>query len=139
MTIPIWVLLAFAGWTLLTLVGNLGVYRIRQIMSGRASLRTFSFPDLEQSSYHRRAMRAHLNCVENLPVYGAIAVAILATGLRSPILDRLAITFLAARMAHTLVHVAFEQRGRVTMLRFFLFTIQLVCMVWMGIFVAVYA
>jgi len=139
MSVPVWVLLAFAGWTLLTLIGSLGVYRLGKIYTGRARPSQFSFPDLEQSSYHRRALRAHMNCVENLPVYAAIVVAIVASGLRAPILDRLALTFLFARMAHTIIHLAFEQRNRVTLARFFFFVVQLVCMIWMGIFVALHA
>lgn len=39
MSTPVWVLLAFAGWTLALLVGTVGVYRWRQILSGRASIR----------------------------------------------------------------------------------------------------
>src|SRR4030095_14318284 len=128
MSVPVWVLLAFAGWTLLTLLGSRGVYGLGKIFSGRARPSQFSFPDLEQSDWHRRALRAHMNCVENLPVYGAIVIAIVATGLRAPILDRLAMTFLFARMAHTIVHLALPQRNRVTLARFVLFAIQLVCM-----------
>src|SRR5262245_3494277 len=139
MTIPVWVLLAFAGWTLLTLIVSVGGYRLGKIFTGQVRPSQFAFPDIEQSSRHRRALRAHLNCVENLPVYGAIVVAIVATGLRSPTLDRLALIFLGARVAHTIVHLAFEQRNRVTLARFVLFVIQLVCMFWMGIFVALHA
>jgi uncharacterized MAPEG superfamily protein len=139
MTVPVWVLLAFAGWTLLTLVTSVGVYRIGSIFTGRVRPSQFSFPDLEQSPWHRRAMRAHLNCVENLPVYGAVVVAVVVSGLRSPTLDRLAITFFLARMVQTIVHLAFPQRNRVTAVRFAFFTVQLVCMIWMGIFVAVHA
>jgi hypothetical protein len=38
MTIPLFVLLAFAVWTLLTLFGSIGVYRWNRIRTGHASL-----------------------------------------------------------------------------------------------------
>jgi hypothetical protein len=38
MSIPVLVLLAFAGLTLLTLFGSIGVYRWRRILTGRASI-----------------------------------------------------------------------------------------------------
>jgi uncharacterized MAPEG superfamily protein len=139
MTTPVWVLLAFAGWTLLTLILGLGAYRLGKIFSGRARPSQFSFPDLEQSEWHRKAMRAHLNCVENLPIYGAIVVALVASGLKAPILDRLALTFLFARMTHTVVHLALPQRNRVTLIRFVLFVVQLACMIGMGLFIVRHA
>jgi hypothetical protein len=41
--------------------------------------------DLPQGSeWYQRVMRAHMNYVENLPIEGAVVVALVATGLRSP-------------------------------------------------------
>ena len=39
MTNPVWVLLGFAAWTLLTLFTTIGVYRWTRILTGRASIR----------------------------------------------------------------------------------------------------
>ena len=38
MPIPVWVLLGFAAWTLLTLFTTIGVYRWTRILTGRASI-----------------------------------------------------------------------------------------------------
>jgi hypothetical protein len=38
MTIPVFVLLGFAAWTLLTLVGSIGVYRWSRILTRRTSI-----------------------------------------------------------------------------------------------------
>jgi uncharacterized MAPEG superfamily protein len=38
MTIPLWVLLGFAGWTLFVLFGTIGVYRWSRILTGRARI-----------------------------------------------------------------------------------------------------
>jgi uncharacterized MAPEG superfamily protein len=135
MTIPVWVLLFFALWTLVLLVISVGVYRLWRIFTGRSPVRDYAFPDVDQSEWHRRASRAHLNCVENLPIYGAIVLAVVVSGLRSPLLDKLAITFLAARIVQSLIQLSFRQTGRVTMVRFSFFVVQLVCMIWMGMLV----
>ena len=77
-------------------------------------------------------MRAHMNCVENLPVYGAIVVALTVAGLRSPFVDGLSEAMLAARIGQTLVHVALRQTNAVVSVRFALFSIQVICMFAMG-------
>jgi uncharacterized MAPEG superfamily protein len=86
MTVPILVLLAFAGWTLLTLVGSVGVYRWSRILTGRASIAEWRTDLPQGSDWYQRAMRAHMNCVENLPVYAAIVVALVASGQRRPVI-----------------------------------------------------
>jgi uncharacterized MAPEG superfamily protein len=136
MTVPVWVLLLFAGWTLATLLATVGVYRWSRILTGRAALSEFRADELQGSEWYRRAMRAHANCVENLPVYAAIVVAIVASGVRSPTLDRLAAVLLAARVLQTITHVAVEQTDAVVGVRFAFFFAQVVCMAGMGILVA---
>lgn len=132
MTIPVWVLLAFAGWTLLTLISTVGLYRWGHILSGRASLSEWN-PDVPQGSdWYRRAMRAHMNCVENLPVYGAIVVALVATGTTGPSLDVLAIVLIVARVCQTVLHIGTRPGEFTAGLRFSLFFVQLICMVVMG-------
>jgi uncharacterized MAPEG superfamily protein len=139
MTVPVWVLLGFAFWTLITLLGSVGVYRWSRILTGRAGLSEFPADVPQGSDWYRRAMRAHMNCVENLPVYAAIVVAIIASGVRSEILDVLAIVLLVARVFQTITHIAFEPTNTVVGVRFAFFFTQLVCMFWMGITVAIRA
>jgi uncharacterized MAPEG superfamily protein len=139
MSIPVWVLLGFAAWTLITLFGSVGWYRWSRILTGRAALSEFPADVPHGSGWYRRAMRAHANCVENLPVYAAIVVAIMATGVGSRSLDVLAIILLAARMCQTVVHIIFEPTNVAVGVRFGFFLTQAVCMFWMGILVAVHA
>lgn len=132
MTIPVWVLLAFAVWTLLTLTTTVGVYRWGHILTGRASISEWN-PDVPQGSdWYRRAMRAHMNCVENLPVYGAIVVALVATGTTGLALDVLAIVLIVARVCQTLLHIGTRPGEFTAGLRFTFFFVQLVCMLAMG-------
>ncbi len=44
-------------------------------------------------------MRAHANCLENLPIYIVVVIALLVTETKSPWLDGLAIILLIARIA----------------------------------------
>jgi len=136
MPIPVWVLLLFAGWTLATLLATVGVYRWSRILTGRAALSEFRADEPHGNDWYRRAMRAHANCVENLPVYAAIVVAIVASGVQSPTLDMLAVVLLAARVLQTVTHVAVPQTDAVVGVRFAFFFIQIVCMAGMGILVA---
>lgn len=139
MTVPVWVLLAFAAWTLLTLFATIGVYRWSRILAGRATIREWRADLSQGDERYRRAMRAHANCIENLAPYAAIVVAIVATGVRAGTLDVLALVLIAARVCQTLVHVVPEQTEAVAAVRFTLYFVQVVCMLWMGAFVAVHA
>ena len=139
MSIPVWVLLLFAGWTLATLLATVGVYRWSRILTGRAALSEFRADEPHGSEWYRRAMRAHANCVENLPVYAAIVVAIVASGVRSPMLDGLAVVLFAARVLQTATHVAVRQTDAAVAVRFAFFFTQIMCMAGMGILVALRA
>ena len=133
MSIPVWVLLAFAGWTIVLMVGTVGVFRWSRILTGRREIKSFRTDDLKGEDWYKRASRAHVNCVENLPVYGAIVLVIVVADIQSPTLDTLALVLIGARVVHSIVHVAFEQTNFMATLRFLFFFIQLVCMAWMGI------
>ena len=91
MNVPAFVLLSFAGWTVLTLFGSIGVYRWNRILTGRASISEWRADAPQGSERYQRAKRAHMICVENLPIFGALVVALMATGLQSPSVDALSI------------------------------------------------
>ena len=139
MTVPVAVLLAFAAWTLITLTFGIGLERGFKIASRRAKLTDFPADTPHGSPLYRRAMRAHANCVENLPLFGAVVIAAVATGTSSPALDLLALTFLGARIMQTLVHVLPTPNSSWGAIRFTFFLIQLACMVAMGTLIAVAA
>ena len=132
MSIPVLALLAFAVWTLLVLFGSVGVYRWSRILSGRARLTDFPADAPEGADWYKRAMRAHANCVENLPVFTALVVVILATGSKSPLLDALAVVVVAARVCQSLVHVGLPQSEAVIAVRFSFFLVQALSMLAMA-------
>jgi uncharacterized MAPEG superfamily protein len=136
MSIPVLVLLALAAWTLLTLFGSIGIYRWSRILTGRASIAEWRADIPQGCDWYRRAMRAHMNCVENLPIYTAVVVALMATGLQSSTIDRLAIAILAARIGQTLSHVVLPPTNPAASLRFAFFFAQAACMIAMGAIIA---
>ena len=125
MSIPVWALLGFAAWTLLLLLGTVGVYRWSRILTGRVPIREFRADRVEGDDFYRRAMRAHANCVENLPVFGAIVFALHAAEIDSPLADGVSLAILAARVAQSLVHVSFAQTNAVVSVRFAFFLLQI--------------
>jgi uncharacterized MAPEG superfamily protein len=54
-------------------------------------------------------MRAHANCLENLPLYTAVVIALLITKATSPWLDVLAVILLVARIAQSTLHIGPKQ------------------------------
>lgn len=132
MPVSLVALLAFAGWTLLLLVGTVGWYRWSRILTGRAQIASFSAESPEGPGWYRRAMRAHANCVENLPVFGAMVVAAALGGVRSGAIDALAVAVVCARVAQSVTHVVFEQTNAVVSFRFAFFFAQLMAMLAIG-------
>jgi uncharacterized MAPEG superfamily protein len=132
MSIPVLVLLGFAAWALLTLFGSIAVYRWSRILTGRASIAEWRAYIPQGNAWYQRAMRAHMNCVENLPVYAAVVVAIVAAGVQSSTIDRLAVAMLAARICQTLTHILLPQNNAIAGLRFGFFFVQVACIMAMG-------
>src|SRR3954453_3318418 len=118
MSTPVWVLLGFAGWTALLLLSTIGVYRWKRVLTREAGIADFKADQPSGDDWYLRAMRAHANCIENLPLYGAVVVAMMASGGSSPVLDALALVLLPARMAQSVMHVFFKQTNRVVAIRF---------------------
>ena len=139
MSIPVWVLLGFAVWTLLLLFTTVGVYRWSRILTGRTRISEWRADEQQGSEWYRRAIRAHMNCVENLPIYTAIVVALLAARVTTPIIDLLAITMLVARICQSLVHLLLNQTTTVAAIRFGFYFVQVICMFAMAGVLAVAA
>jgi uncharacterized MAPEG superfamily protein len=136
MNIPVLVLLGFAAWTLLTLFVGVGGYRWSHILAGRASIAEWRADVPQGSDWYQRATRAHMNCIENLPVYTAVVVALTVANLDGTAIDRLTLIMLAARICQTTVHIAFAPTDLVISVRFTFYLVQATCMVVIGVAVA---
>jgi uncharacterized MAPEG superfamily protein len=127
MTIPMSMLLGFTTWTVLLLMATVGVYRWVKILLGRAPISSFRSDQLEGEDWYRRGTRAHANCVENLPVFGAIVLVISAIGVTGSAVNSLCTIVLIARVCQSLVHVSHVQTDAFVAVRFSFFCVQLVC------------
>lgn len=131
MILPVWMLVGFAAWTVLLLLATVGVYRWSRILTGRVAIREFRADQIEGADWYKRAMRAHANCVENLPVFGAIVFGLYVGDVGSALVDALAVSVLLARVMQSLVHVCFIQTNTVTAVRFGFFFVQIVSFLWL--------
>jgi len=131
MTVPVWSLLGFATWTALLLLFTVGTYRWSRIFSGRVAIRNFPADAAGGEEWYRRATRAHANCIENLPVFGAVVFALYVGNVTGRLVDTLAVVILCARVCQSLVHVCFVHTNTVASVRFGFFFVQFICFIWL--------
>lgn len=96
-------LVAFAVWAGLLVLGLAG---LRVVMAQRTGVALNSFrPDgSDLPGLGQRWTRAHLNCLEFLPIFGVVALAAVVSG-RSGVTDGLAWVVLYLRLAQSLAHL----------------------------------
>ena len=123
-------LCGYAAWTILLVVVVAGYRALTSSRTGKA-LNTFAPDGSDVDALGKRLTRAHLNCVENLPIAGAVILAAAAAG-RGDVTDGLAMALLWARIGQSAVHIASTALPMV-MLRATLFVVQLVILViWLA-------
>ena len=121
MTTSLVALCLFAGWTILLVVS---LALVRAVHSQRAGkpLNSFAPDGSDVGGFAQRLTRAHLNCLELLPVVGAVILAAGVAG-RASVTDPLAMPLLYARIAQSTVHLVSTSVPMV-MLRATLFVVQ---------------
>jgi uncharacterized MAPEG superfamily protein len=107
-------------------MATVGVYRWGNILFAKAAIASFRSDALEGAGWYQRGTRAHANCIENLPVFGAIVYLITAIGLQGPLVDSLCIAILVARIVQSTVHVSHVQTDAFVSVRFSFYSVQLV-------------
>ena len=122
---PIVALLAFCAWAILLTAGVL-LARGWMMLTGQRRIGEFPGGQPHGGEAYWRLNRAHLNALENLPVFAAIVLGGAALGVSSPRLALLSEVVVAARIAQSIFHVA--SAGAVSVsLRFCAFATQLGC------------
>ena len=116
------VLCLFAGWTIL-LVASLALFRGLHASRAGKALNSFAPDGTDLGGFGQRLTRAHLNCLEFLPVAGAVILAAAVAG-RGDLTDPLAMPLLFARLAQSVVHLLSTSVPMV-MLRAALLVVQL--------------
>ena len=138
MSVPVAALLAFAVWTIALLAFTIGIVRWGLIFSGKAELKSFPGDEPHGSPFYRRATRAHANCIENLPVFGAIVLAAESSGAHSVTLDALSIAVVIARIGQTTAHLSSGSNTAIG-IRFSFLMVQLTAFFWMAALVVLHA
>eukprot|EP00439_Symbiodinium_sp_Y106_P089995 s1_g2531.t1 len=121
-------LLAFAIWTVVLLLLTVGVYRWSQILTRRVAINEWRADEVKGSEFYKRAMRAHANCVENLPVFAVVILSLNAFQASSELTAFAGVATVVARVLQSVLHVAFDQNAVIASLRFVAFFAQLVFM-----------
>jgi len=123
-------LTGFVSWSLCLLV-LMEVMRSRLVLSGAVPANGFDPGNSSLSPFMQRLARAHANCVEGLPVFGALMLIAVISG-RSAVTDPLAFVFLAMRIAQSLIHLG-SLSARAVMLRFSAFAVQMAIAVYWAV------
>jgi len=131
MTVPVWMLLGFAMWTLLLLLFTVGIYRWSRIFTGRVAIRNFPADAAGGEEWYRRATRAHANCIENLPVFGAVVFGLQVGNVTGTLVDALSVAVVTARIVQSSVHVFFVHTDTIASVRFGFYFVQFICFVWL--------
>ena len=97
-------LLLFAAWTLVLMFVYVG-YRVVLVLAMKKKADSWGRDDKnDDPALIIRAKHAHLNALENLPVFAAIVVAAVALD-KAPVVDQVGMWVLAARLAQSTVHL----------------------------------
>lgn len=122
-------LLLFAAWTLALMLFYVN-YRVALTLTFKKAANAWPRDGADADpAIIKRAHHAHLNCVENLPVFAAIVLAAYALG-RQGVVDTLAAYVLYLRIAQSLVHLSGTGPAQV-FVRANLFLLQVALMGWM--------
>lgn len=131
MTTPLFALMGFVFWTVL-LVLAIGLSRVAEVASGKTAVNGFPSGQPHGGDRYWRLNRAHMNCVENLPLFGAVVLTGHVTGLTGGSFASMAQVYVIARVAQTMVHVASGSAMAVNA-RFGCFVVQVTCLVAMAV------
>lgn len=125
---PLAPLICFALWAV-ALQFRLAVARASAMRREKRDVTTFKpFGDSENLD---AISRAHMNTVENLPVFTVVLVTALWTGAAAPV-AAIAWTAFGARVAQSLVHITSRSPNAVR-LRAALLLVQAGCFIWLGV------
>ena len=103
MTPTLVALVGFATWTTLLVFGLAG-FRIVHAQRTGKEVNSFSADGSDLEGLGQRWTRVHLNCLEFLPIAGAVGLAAVVSG-QAAITDPLAMPLLYLRMAQSVAHL----------------------------------
>jgi hypothetical protein len=120
----------YALWAMF-LVLCVGGARVHQILTGQADITGFTPGVPHGPETYWRLNRAHMNTIENLPIFATVVLAGVAADATDATFNMLAIVVVCARAVQSMIHISSGAAGAIR-LRFTAFAVQLVCQMWMA-------
>jgi len=121
-------LCGFAAWTIF-LVFVVANYRALVSMRSGKALNSFLPNGTDLDALGQRLTRAHLNCLELLPVVAAVVLSAAVAG-KAAVTDPLAMPLLYARLGQSVIHII-STAVPMVLIRAALFVVQLVILaIW---------
>ncbi|MFP3944485.1 MAG: MAPEG family protein [Alphaproteobacteria bacterium] len=137
MNLTILGLLIFGLWTLfLALI--VVVWRATKVIGGQTPADGFPSGERHGSDAYWRVNRAHMNALENLPLFATVALAGVVMDVADLSFGTLALIVAAARIVQSSVHLRSGSVKAVN-LRFTAYVVQLICIGWMAVDVIIKA
>lgn len=124
----LYALVGFAGWTLVLMLIMTTNRVLNSVGGAKIPMHKFSATGEDLPGFGQRVTRAHLNCLENLPVFAAL-VAAAGFSQQLGIMESTAMCVLYARIAQSVVHMISANLPMV-LVRGSLFFVQVVLMGW---------
>ncbi|WP_039948474.1 MAPEG family protein [Leptospira fainei] len=98
-------LLSFTSWTLLLGFGII-LFRVTLVLTGKKKSNEFPAWIQHGSDFYWRLYRAHLNCLENLPIFAVLVFAGAILDPNPAMFDLFAWTAFASRILQTSAHLS---------------------------------
>ena len=128
MSAPLVALAGYAGWTLLLVLTTVSA-RVFAIIGGSdIPLNKFAPGGEDLPGFGQRVTRAHLNCVENLPVFAAV-VAAAGFSEQFGVMEGTVMFILYARIAQSSIHLI-SSALPMALMRGTLFSVQVLLMAY---------
>lgn len=122
-------LLGFAAWPIVLIVVML-VYRSVRVLSGQLKADAWTRGRaVDDPAIMKRLGDAHANCLELLPIVGAVLLAAVVSD-HAAITNGLALWLLAARVGQSVVHIISVHHLVIFFARFPLFLVQVAILVY---------
>jgi len=123
--------LAFTGWAVLLAIVN-ATWRPFLVLTGQRAAHDFpqSKRDDEELDFTYRLTRAHMNTLENLPIF--LALMWLCDRVNANMNDATlaGVVIVLARVGQTVTHLI-RAKGRFVHVRYTFFLVQVCCYVWL--------
>ena len=120
----------YAMWAMV-LVLSVGAVRVHQVVVGGAHPGSFTAGVPHGPEPYWRLNRAHMNTIENLPIFATVVLTGWAAGAIDPTFSLLAWIVVAARAVQSLIHIS-SGSVRAINTRFTAFGVQIICQFWMA-------